>query len=72
MHRCGSDLMTDKPIDIVIRVGADEATPLLKFRRHVTDLELMHALDNRRGEMRDFEAASGRPRVALRKILSGS
>jgi hypothetical protein len=56
--------MTDKTIDIVIRVGADEATALLKFLRHVTDREVMHALDNRLDDMKAFEAASEKPRAA--------
>jgi hypothetical protein len=46
--------MTDAPI---ICAGADEAKALLKFLRHVTDLEVMHALDNRLDEMKAFKAA---------------
>jgi hypothetical protein len=73
MHRRGCDVMTEKPIDIVIRVGADEAKALLKFLRHVTDLEVMHALDIRLDEMslRSGIRESEKPRVALRKILAG-
>lgn len=62
MHGRGYDVMAAKPIDIVIRVGADEAIALLKFLRHVTDLEVMHALDIRLDEMKAFESASENPR----------
>jgi hypothetical protein len=71
LHRRGCDVMTDKPIDIVIRVDAHGAKALLKFLRHVTDLEAIHALDNRLDEVKAFEAASEKPRVALRKFLAG-
>ena len=71
MHGRRCNVMTNKPIDIVIRVGADEAKALVRFLRHVTNLEVMHALDNRLDEMKAFEAGFQKRRVALRKIQAG-
>jgi hypothetical protein len=69
MRRWGSGFMTDTSIDIAFRPRADEAKALLQFLRRVSDLEIMHALDNRLDEVKAFNAASEKLSVALRKIV---